>query len=322
MSVGLHRYTETESRPNTGVELAAETRIDATRETVAALELQDDGEMPFPKKGIEGIRQADETLKQAGAVGVLIGGLAYDLYSTPKSHLDTDKLANHKDVDVIILGTDAFLPKKRWQDGIDWWAYDEVINGITSPGEYLSGGRGDVGKITLDFLISSIDHTDLEPGLHIPDIAFLRTIKKIELESALVKQGASAEDSEKIGLLFDLDMKADTLIDGLDPEDEEAMCKTGYHEIKKQIDALMAELPDVYEWLWPLMSITRSHRSSPNIPFAAHESIFNNANHQDDTVHEVASLAVGSIVKVDGQEDISWLTDLPKISLTAKHKTS
>ncbi|HEY4480408.1 MAG TPA: hypothetical protein VJB58_03000 [Candidatus Paceibacterota bacterium] len=68
--------------------------------------------------GVEGMRVADNLLKEIGVVGMLVGGLAKELWSGVS---DEEKLLEHKDVDVILLSHDCNLHPKQWQSGIDWW---------------------------------------------------------------------------------------------------------------------------------------------------------------------------------------------------------
>lgn len=73
---------------------------------------------PQAVRGVEGMRVADNLLKEIGVVGMLIGGLAKELWSGVS---DEEKLMEHKDVDVIVLSRDCNLHPKRWESGIDWW---------------------------------------------------------------------------------------------------------------------------------------------------------------------------------------------------------
>lgn len=68
--------------------------------------------------GIEGMKIADSLLKEMGAVGMLIGGLAKELWSGVS---DEERLAKHKDVDVLVLSYDCIFHPKKWMGGIDWW---------------------------------------------------------------------------------------------------------------------------------------------------------------------------------------------------------
>ncbi len=68
--------------------------------------------------GVEGMHFADSLLKEIGVVGMLIGGLAKELWSGVS---DEEKLLEHKDVDVIVLSHNCNLHPKQWESGIDWW---------------------------------------------------------------------------------------------------------------------------------------------------------------------------------------------------------
>jgi|GEM_PF-1860572 len=68
--------------------------------------------------GLDGIRAADRILKGYNVVGMLVGGLAKELWH---GTIDADTLASHKDVDVLILSYDCEQHPQQWEEGIDWW---------------------------------------------------------------------------------------------------------------------------------------------------------------------------------------------------------
>lgn len=68
--------------------------------------------------GVEGMQVADKLLKEIGVVGMLIGGLAKELWSGAS---DEERLLKHKDVDVLVLSHDCTFHPKKWASGIDWW---------------------------------------------------------------------------------------------------------------------------------------------------------------------------------------------------------
>lgn len=72
---------------------------------------------PQPARGVHGLRVADNILKERECVGLLIGGLAFDLLTISKEHIN---LAGRKDIDVLILDTNC-RPPGSWEGGIDWW---------------------------------------------------------------------------------------------------------------------------------------------------------------------------------------------------------
>ena len=86
-------------------------------------------ELPAPSPptavtGMEGLRVADEVLKELSAVGILIGGIAKELW---RGADDEGILASHKDVDVLVLSTDCEKHPAQWQAGVDWWIYHNTF---------------------------------------------------------------------------------------------------------------------------------------------------------------------------------------------------
>ena len=73
---------------------------------------------PNAVTGIDGIRKANEVLRHYGASGLLIGGLAKEVWS---GRTTDAVLSAHKDVDVLILSYSCLQHPKQWEEGVDWW---------------------------------------------------------------------------------------------------------------------------------------------------------------------------------------------------------
>ncbi len=73
---------------------------------------------PDSVTGLEGMEVADSVLKEYSAVGMLIGGLAKELW---RGCGDGETLDSHKDVDVLVLTADCEKHPKQWESGVDWW---------------------------------------------------------------------------------------------------------------------------------------------------------------------------------------------------------
>lgn len=68
--------------------------------------------------GIDGLKVADQVLKEYNAVGMLIGGLAKELWCGVVSD---ERLSQHKDIDVLVLSYDCTSHPEQWTSGVDWW---------------------------------------------------------------------------------------------------------------------------------------------------------------------------------------------------------
>ncbi len=69
-------------------------------------------------RGLDGLRTADEVLKRYNVAGLLVGGLAKELwYGTTNARL----LKAHEDVDVLVLSFDCAKHPVMWEEGVDWW---------------------------------------------------------------------------------------------------------------------------------------------------------------------------------------------------------
>lgn len=124
-----------------------------------------DLEFPNPTKGLEGMRIANQMLQARQSVGLLIGGLAEEVWRTK----DPKHLERHKDVDVLVFN-DEFKINHDFEEGIDWWLpqNDTIrthdIGGISDniPVRYWLNGN----NVVLSY--GAVLHEELEPGLYIP----------------------------------------------------------------------------------------------------------------------------------------------------------
>ncbi len=146
-------------------------------------------------KGIEGMRLADEVLREHGAVGILIGGLLREVWGEDTTY---QSMKAHKDVDVLILDTDKYLPKRKWEHRIDWWAMDE--NGvIKSPGSWGTFPMDMIKPITFSYTVeSSHKEAGLAPGLYIPGYEFTEAMMLIEAMRYSQETGLSEADTSQL----------------------------------------------------------------------------------------------------------------------------
>lgn len=122
---------------------------------------------PNPVCGREGLEVADIVLKDYRAVGMLIGGVAKELW---RGKTSDNILMSHKDVDVLILSQFCDHHPEQYEGGIDWWIchfdYERPSNG------------NDVGLTWLTKLSES--GLGLRPGLYLCPFEALRTSVQME----------------------------------------------------------------------------------------------------------------------------------------------
>lgn len=109
---------------------------------------------PEATVGLEGILMADKILKRYDAIGMLIGGVAWEIWSD--HFIDIDSLSQHKDIDVIVLSRSCKKHPARWEAGIDWW----ISHSIT---ERPTNGS----SVNLTWNAKLQDNIYLEPGLYL-----------------------------------------------------------------------------------------------------------------------------------------------------------
>ena len=149
-------------------------------------------EFPYAIKGLEGMKKADEVLKQANSSGFLIGGLGEAIWNERRSR---KKLSEHKDVDVMVFSQDFSIPKKFYS-GVDWWLpkkerilYREGEAEINEVATWWENGH----EVRLMFGVE-LDGT-LSPGLYIPDRSFMIDVRSHE---ALTHKRMPAEVDEEV----------------------------------------------------------------------------------------------------------------------------
>lgn len=74
-------------------------------------------------QGIKGLRTADEVLKKYQVPGLLIGGLAKEIWADKwwTDSVGYQRMSKHKDVDVLVLSRFCKRHPGQWEVGVDWW---------------------------------------------------------------------------------------------------------------------------------------------------------------------------------------------------------
>jgi hypothetical protein len=157
---------------------------------------------PNPVRGMEGILAADEILKETGAVGLLIGGLAEAVWNRRRTE---DELAAHKDVDVMVMPPAE--PFEKFTGGIDWWNpynvhFDSIKTQLGSMENvnrtFWSNGNG----CTLRYRVDC--ESGLEPGIYIPTPELATDIRVSECMASI---------DESVAVIDDVDGDPDHLVD-------------------------------------------------------------------------------------------------------------
>lgn len=143
-----------------------------------------DPELPNPTRGMEGLLVANQILKQRNSTGVLIGGLAREVWNQKRKLED---LAMHKDVDVMVIN-ENFELVERFEGGIDWWLpYTRKINI-----EYNSGALNE--NVTSTYWVNgngallyfgANQISALSPGLYIPSPEWVTQMREYEVTSTI-----------------------------------------------------------------------------------------------------------------------------------------
>lgn len=154
-------------------------------------------EFPDAARGLEGMMDADKTLKDKNAFGVLIGGLSIDSWRKTSRK----KLRDHKDVDVMVLDPERNFD--QFEKGVDWWLpeqFGKQANDLV----WVNGNN-----VELNFVVryqsprcpSGIPHR-LGPGLYIPDPHWVVNATKLALMRQYeVENPDEAIDEEVAGAL-------------------------------------------------------------------------------------------------------------------------
>lgn len=150
-------------------------------------------------RGLDGMGKANTLLTERGLTGVLIGGVAKDIWKTR----NVDALARHKDVDVLVLKRgENVVPIKKFEAGIDWWLpkYEKLI--VSSLGTQIEGDVAwweNGNKVALGFGISNETQPTLRAGLYIPtpqwlvEMVYAETLARVDQTMV----GVSEEVGEK-----------------------------------------------------------------------------------------------------------------------------
>jgi hypothetical protein len=81
-------------------------------------------EAPSPEEavtGFAGMGVAHRILRRNQAAGLLIGGVAKELWRLTTNTDLRARVDEHKDVDVLVLSHDCERHPEKWQGGVDWW---------------------------------------------------------------------------------------------------------------------------------------------------------------------------------------------------------
>jgi len=135
---------------------------------------------PYSAKGLVGLRESDELLRQRDAKGILIGGIAEAVWNLRRK---PDQLSQHKDVDVMVLD-EYFKLTKDFEKGIDWWVPETgritIRSDVTDyerDKTWWANGNG----VVLGFGIEQ--RHNLKPGLYIPSHEWIINMREYEVNA-------------------------------------------------------------------------------------------------------------------------------------------
>jgi len=144
-------------------------------------------EIPEARKGVEGMRVANHLLEERNAVGVLIGGVASEVW---KKGSNLESLAQHKDVDVLVFD-DSFELRDPFEGGVDWWlphhhVFEKLVSNyggrmLNVSVDWFENGFG----AKLYYTLHTITDEPLSPGLYIPTADVITSIRGCEVDVAL-----------------------------------------------------------------------------------------------------------------------------------------
>lgn len=162
----------------------------------AQIKLKKEVRLGSPAIGLGGIVDAHYNLKARGSKGILIGGLAKNIWEYDSAY----GLQGHKDVDVINLGNKGIF---NFESNIDWWDNAGIITRIedeevreryerrqlrrmitTEKTRFLLRNIKNGNGVTLRFDVEfNKDFLNLESGLYIPSEDFIRDMIMAESKS-------------------------------------------------------------------------------------------------------------------------------------------
>ena len=122
---------------------------------------------PNPIRGLAGLEAANQVLLARQRVGLLIGGLAREIWT---NNVALSDFSEHKDVDVMVLERkvkeDERLERVHdFEGGIDWWQHDGT-------------GYRNANGVQLRYTARSMPR--FQPGLYMPNITVLNIIAQSE----------------------------------------------------------------------------------------------------------------------------------------------
>jgi len=116
--------------------------------------------------GIEGLKVADQVLKNYNAVGILIGGLAKEIW---KGTTSPRIFAEHKDVDVLVPIQECNKHPRQWENGVDWWISHKTTERPTN---------GTNTGLIFNFVLKP--KAEIKSGLHFCPLGLLKELIKWE----------------------------------------------------------------------------------------------------------------------------------------------
>jgi len=183
MKFGIRLGHRNEVKVETKIEQKNELSLDQKIRVDQILSLRENlvyESPPEAKRGMEGILVSKEVLRSLKTHGILIGGLAESMW---KKKTKEEDLAKHKDVDVLIVGTnwndDKYPIFRKFEHGIDWWSPE---------GKYKNGVRCVNGKEVLLRFGVMFGNLPNGPGLYIPDPNWIVRMRIYELTSLYLSQ--------------------------------------------------------------------------------------------------------------------------------------
>lgn len=164
-----------------------------------------DPEFPNAVKGYEGMVIADEFLRTQGVRGILIGGLSEAIWNRTRK---LEELAQHKDVDVLILDKD-FQLDEPFQEGVDWWTYDSRRISIRRDAGEIEHTREywtNANNVILNFEFVPFGNINQSSGLYLLDRNLVIDMRYNELASKIGNVQISEDSDVSEG--FERKMKA------------------------------------------------------------------------------------------------------------------